>query len=99
MMSGMAVKTLGDKVGDGAAGLSFYDFEEISNTKSFIAQWYEALNALPLGEAQREAIVDEANVVFRMNIELFDELEGNPVRSALTLALRTLKEKLFGVSA
>ena len=56
----------------------------------------EHLNALDLSEEQRERIVDEANVVFRLNIEVFNELEGSALGSALRLALSTLKEKLFG---
>ena len=43
-----------------------------------------------------ERIVDEANVVFRLNIEVFNELEGSALGSALRLALSTLKEKLSG---
>ena len=96
MMSGMALKTLGEKVGDGAAGLAFYEFDAIPDSKAFITDWYTALNALDLSEEQRERIVDEANVVFRLNIEVFNELEGSAVGSALRLALSTLKEKLFG---
>lgn len=96
MMSGMALKSLGDAVGDGAAGLAFYEFEQIPNSKLFITEWYTALNALDLSEAQRERIVEEANVVFRLNIEVFNELEGSAIGSALKLALSTLKEKLFG---
>jgi heme oxygenase len=99
MMSGMAVKTLGENVGDANAGLAFYDFAEIDDTKRFIEEWYIALNALDLSDAQREAIVDEANVVFRLNIDIFEELEGNPVKSVLALALQTLKDKLFRKSA
>lgn len=96
MMSGMALKSLGDAVGDGAAGLAFYEFEQIPNSKLFITEWYTALNALDLSEAQQERIVEEANVVFRLNIEVFNELEGSAIGSALKLALSTLKEKLFG---
>ena len=51
---------------------------------------------LVLDDAQRAAIVDEANVVFRLNIAIFDELEGNPLKSFLSVALNSLKEKLFG---
>ena len=96
MMSGMALKTLGDAVGDGAGGLAFYEFDAIPDSKAFITEWYTALNALDLSEATRADIVDEANVVFRLNIEVFNELEGSAVGSALRLALSTLKEKLFG---
>lgn len=96
MMSGMARKSLGAAVGDGKGGLAFYEFSDIADTRGFIDEWYTALNALDLDAATREAIVEEANVVFRLNIELFDELEGNPIKSVLALALGALKEKLFG---
>ena len=96
MMSGMALKTLGDSVGDGSGGLAFYEFDAIPDSKAFITEWYTALNTLDLAEATRAAIVEEANVVFRLNIEVFNELEGSAVGSALRLALSTLKEKLFG---
>ena len=96
MMSGMALKTLGDAVGDGSGGLAFYEFDAIPDSKAFIADWYTALNALDLSAATRADIVDEANVVFRLNIEVFNELEGSALGSALRLALSTLKEKLFG---
>ena len=96
MMSGMALKTLGNAVGDGSGGLAFYEFDAIPDSKAFITEWYTALNALDLSEATRADIVEEANVVFRLNIEVFDELEGSAVGSALRLALSTLKEKLFG---
>ena len=96
MMSGMALKTLGEKVGDGTGGLAFYEFDAIPDSKAFITEWYTALNALDLSEEQRERIVEEANVVFRLNIEVFNELEGSAIGSGLRLALSTLKEKLFG---
>jgi len=95
MMSGMAAKTLGAKVGDGSAGLAFYAFDDIDDTKLFIRRWYEALNALDLDDAARAAVVEEANVVFRLNIAIFDELEGNAAKSALRLALGALKDALF----
>ena len=68
MMSGMASKSLGERVGDAQGGLAFYDFADISDTKDFITEWYSTLNELDLTDAQREAIVEEANVVFRLNI-------------------------------
>ena len=56
----------------------------------------DRLHDLQFSEAEIAAIVEEANVVFRLNIEVFNELEGSAVGSALRLALSTLKEKLFG---
>jgi len=94
MMGGMAVKSLGLKEG---AGTAFYRFKDISNTKSFIQTWYSTLNALSLSEAQKKAIVDEANVVFRLNIDVFEELDGSPMTAAWQLFVSSLQEK-FGLA-
>ena len=66
-------------------------FDYIPETKPFIEDWYQALNRLDLSEAQKQAIVDEGNLVFALNIDLFDELEGNPVGALLKLAMTSLR--------
>merc|ERR1719314_31227 len=91
MMGGMATKSLGLEDGK---GIAFYNFEEIPETRAFIDEWYTKLNKLELTEAQKEEIVDEANHVFRLNIELFDELDGNPIMPMFKLAICALREKL-----
>ena len=97
MMAGMAAKSLAlDAAAPDGGGLAFYAFDDIADTRAFIDRWYAALNALDLGADARARVVDEANAVFALNIEVFDELEGSAVGSALRLALSTLKEKLFG---
>ena len=60
----------------GGIGTRFYEFDEIAATKPFIEAWYARLNTLPLSEAQQQAIVDEGNEVFRLNIAIFEELRG-----------------------
>jgi heme oxygenase len=94
MMGGMAVKSLGLRQGDGT---SFYDFSDIRNTKEFIEQWYSTLNQLDLTEADQRAIVDEANVVFKLNIDLFEELEGSPISASWNMFVSSLKEA-FGLT-
>ncbi|KAJ8613134.1 hypothetical protein CTAYLR_004768 [Chrysophaeum taylorii] len=91
MMSGMASKSLG--LADD--GLAFYSFADIPDTRAFIDRWYSGLNELgsEMTSAQHQAIVDEANVVFRLNIDVFNELEGNAFRAALDLALKSLLPK------
>lgn len=91
MMGGMAVKSLGLQEG---VGTEFYQFKEISDTKGFIQKWYSTLNDLDLTKAQKEGIVDEANVVFRLNIDVFEELEGSPIAAAWQLFVTSLREKL-----
>jgi len=91
MMGGMARRSLGLDAGSGTA---FYTFVDIQDAKGFIEEWYRELNALELSDAQKQAIVDEANLVFALNIEIFDELDGNPVQALWTLARKSLASAL-----
>lgn len=91
MMGGMARRSLELQDGKGTA---FYEFEEIPQTKPFIEDWYRELNKVELSEAQKQAIVDEGNLVFALNIEVFEELEGNPVQALWTLATASLRSAL-----
>merc|ERR1719253_1833065 len=67
MMGGMATKSLDLREG---VGVSFYQFDGIDNTGDFITSWYSKLNALDLTDEEKRAIVDEANHVFALNIEI-----------------------------
>lgn len=91
MMGGMATRSLGL---DAGKGVSFYDFPEISDKKAFIEDWYKTLNSFGFTEEQEKAIVDEANFVFALNIELFEELEGSAFSAVLKMALSTFREKI-----
>ena len=91
MMGGMASRSLGL---ESEQGIAFYKFESIPNTRAFINEWYTTLNALDFTEAQRQEIVDEANVVFRLNIGIFSELEGNGASTAFRLIMGAIKDKI-----
>ena len=91
MMGGMASRSLSLTNGDGTA---FYTFDDIPSTNNFITEWYQRLNELDLSDEQKEEIVDEANLVFDLNIDLLQELEGSPFKAMLTLAVNSLKKKL-----
>lgn len=90
MMGGMAIRSLSLENGDGTA---FYTFDDIPSTKDFITEWYTRLNELDLTQQQKEEIVDEANLVFALNIDVLQELTGSPLKAMLTLAVNSLKEK------
>lgn len=90
MMGGMASKSLGLEPGQGT---TFYQFDDIPDTTDFITQWYTNLNKLDLTQEQKNEIVDEANLVFALNIEILEELEGSPFKAMLMLAINSLKEK------
>jgi heme oxygenase len=91
MMGGMARRSMGLEE---AKGTAFYEFDDIEATKPFIEEWYTKLNLLELTDAQKQAIVDEGNLVFALNIEVFEELEGNPAQALWTLAAASLRSAL-----
>ena len=91
MMSNMATKSLNL---DGDYGVSFYKFDDIASTKDFITAWYSKLNELNFSEKEKQDIVDEANLVFALNIEIFEELEGSAIKSLFTFAWQSFRETL-----
>ncbi len=91
MMGGMAQRSL--KLED-EKGTAFYTFDEIDSTKDFITNWYRELNALDLTDEEKEQIVDEANLVFELNIEILEELDGSAWKAVLTLAWTSFREKM-----
>ena len=52
-----------------------------------------AANQLPLSDEEKAALVEEANVVFRYNIAIFEELDGNAIKAMFSLALASLRDK------
>lgn len=62
-------------------GTAFYDFEDIQNPKAFKTIYRQALNDLSLDESTITQIVDEANFAFKLNMDLFQELEGSLIRA------------------
>jgi heme oxygenase len=91
MMGGMARRSLAL---DAERGTRFYEFDDIPAAKPFIEQWYRQLNKLDLTDAQKEKIVEEGNLVFSLNIAVFEELEGNPVKALWALARGALRSAL-----
>ena len=59
----------------------FYEFEGISDKKGFKTQYRNTLNTIPINQSMANAIINEANYAFRLNMYMFDELEGNGVQS------------------
>lgn len=91
MMGGMATRSL--KLDEGE-GIAFYTFDDIPSANNFITDWYRRLNELELSESQKEEIVDEANLVFDLNIGILEELDGSAAGAFWTLVWSTFKEKI-----
>ena len=78
------------KLDDG--GLDFYEFD-IEDKKEFKNNYRATLNTLPVTESQVSAIVSEANYAFRLNMFMFDELDGNAFKSTLSYICGIIKGK------
>ena len=91
MMGGMASKSLNLEDGRGTA---FYTFESIDNAQDFIAMWYRTLNSLDLTKEEKNAIVDEANLVFDLNIQILEEIEGDAFSAVMTLLWKSFRDRI-----
>ena len=91
MMGGMATRSLSLDEGKGVA---FYTFDDIPKANVFITEWYTRLNELDLTDAQKQEIVDEANLVFVLNIEILEEIEGSAAGAFWSLIWNSFKEKI-----
>jgi heme oxygenase len=74
ILKGIAVKALNQANGE---GLRFYDFPTIDDAKAFKKQYREVLDDLGLDEDQRTSLIREANYAFSLNMDIFDELQGD----------------------
>ena len=80
ILKGIAEKAMVLREGE---GLHFYDFKDISDKKGFKTRYRSSLDSLPINQSEANAIINEANYAFRLNMYMFDELEGNWIQSLL----------------
>jgi heme oxygenase len=78
ILKNIAGKALNQSKGE---GLRFYDFPSIDDARVFKKQYREVLDGLELDEQKRMSLIAEANYGFRLNMDIFDELQGNVVTS------------------
>ena len=90
ILKGIAEKAM--ELGDGQ-GLKFYDFEKIEDPKAYKAGYRGILDGLPITEHQANAIIVEANYAFRLNMYMFDTLEGNSFKSLLQIFISSIFKK------
>ena len=62
-------------------GVAFYEFPSIPDEGAFKNQYRSTIDAAPVDDAMADRIVNEANDAFGINMELFQELEGNLVKA------------------
>ena len=89
ILKGIAEKAMNLK----GEGLRFYDFEKIDDAKIYKTKYRSILDELPLTESQQNAIITEANYAFRLNMYMFDTLEGNWFTSFCKIIVGVIKGK------
>jgi heme oxygenase len=87
ILKNIARRAMGLPQGEGTA---FYDFEQIPHEGKFKQRYRAQLDALELDQATIDRIVAEANYAFKLNMDLFRELEGNWLLSMARLAWNSL---------
>jgi len=75
-------------------GLAFYEFDNIPDGKEFKTKYRAAMDNLPIDEDQANAIIDEANVAFKLNMKMFDEIEGDSLRGFINLLWGSIRSKI-----
>ncbi len=74
-------------------GTSFYEFDQIEDEKAFKATYRNAMDSLPFDQSQVDKVVDEANYAFKLNMNLFKELEGNLVKAIGQMLFNTITRR------
>ncbi len=70
---------------EGEDGFHFFHFDGVSDAKEFKNGYRARLDALPISAGQADSLIDEANRVFALNREVFEELEGSWLRALARL--------------
>ena len=73
ILKGIAQTALG--VDD--SGLNFYIFNNIPDAKQFKNNYRNTLDSIDFTQYEINEIIDEANNAFKLNMEVFNEIEGN----------------------
>ena len=91
ILKGIAEKTLDLPEGE---GLNFYEFPTIVDRKGFKESYRTTLDTLPIDQSTANKIIVEANYAFRLNMYMFDELEGDEFKSLLKYLCGVVKGKI-----
>jgi heme oxygenase len=74
-------------------GTAFYEFADINDEKGFKKMYRQALDEMPIDDATGDRIVEEANAAFGINMQMFQELEGNLIKAIGLMLYNTLTRR------
>ena len=92
LSGGQILKTISQRAMNlsGSDGVAFYEFPTIEDEKAFKNRYRASLNEAPVNDATAAVIVEEANDAFGLNMELFQELEGNLIKAIGVMLFNSL---------
>ena len=93
ILGGIAEKALNPPLGE---GLNFYEFPDVHDAKIFKTNYRRILDELEIDEEQINALITEANYAFRLNMYMFDELQGSATKSLIKILCGLVREKILG---
>tara|TARA_B100001989_G_C24493913_1_gene441122 strand:- start:388 stop:1092 length:705 start_codon:yes stop_codon:yes gene_type:complete len=89
ILKGIAQKALGLK----EDGLAFYEFPEILDKKKFKESYRRVLDTMiPATQKDVDGIIVEANYAFRLNMYMFEEIQGDAKGSLGKIILNSIGE-------
>ena len=89
ILKGIAQKALGLK----EDGLAFYEFPEISDKKGFKESYRRVLDTMiPATQKNVDGIIVEANYAFRLNMFMFEEIQGDARGSFCKIISNSISE-------
>ena len=89
ILKGITQKALGLK----EDGLAFYEFPEIWDKKGFKESYRRVLDTMiPATQKDVDSIIVEANYAFRLNMYMFEEIQGDAAKSFGKIILTTIGE-------
>ena len=89
ILKGIAQKALNLK----EDGLAFYEFPEITDKKTFKDSYRRVLDTMiPVDQSKVNAIITEANYAFRLNMYMFEEIEGDAKLPLFRIVLKYFGE-------
>ena len=89
ILKGIAQKALGLK----EDGLAFYEFPEISDKKGFKESYRRVLDTMiPATQKDVDSIIVEANYAFRLNMYMFEEIQGDARGSFCKIISNSISE-------
>jgi heme oxygenase len=74
-------------------GLNFYEFPEVPDATEFKVNYRATLDSMGVDQSKINALIAEANYAFRLNMYMFEELEGSAVKALLKVLCSFVKGK------